>query len=111
MRKEKLDQHFEKLKSEEKIFFNYMHENYPLIKKSNIFLRDIEYAVKHFFELKEIKLQFEDVEYISNKFIKSLESAGKITKLDNKTWKVDQDLAEREINTKETAPEASLTES
>ncbi len=92
MKTDSAEKLFEQLKSEEQIFFNYMHENYPLIKHSNVFLRDIQYAIKHYFELKEITLYYEDVEKISNMFINYLETSGKISRLDNKTWKVNEDL-------------------
>jgi F0F1-type ATP synthase beta subunit len=45
-----------------------MKEKYPFFNNSNLFLRDIQYGVKHFFEMKNIKLAYKRVEDIIKGF-------------------------------------------
>ena len=84
------------LKTEETIFLNFMSENYHLFFNSNIFLKDIQYAVKHFFELKGNSLNYTQVENLTNQFIEHLEKENKLFKIDHKTWKVNFHLDQKE---------------
>lgn len=76
----------EYLKENLETFLSYMKEKYPFFNNSNIFLRDIQYGVKHFYELKNEKLPYRNVEEISRELIKMLESKGILTKLNKNTW-------------------------
>ncbi|GBD92237.1 hypothetical protein BMS3Abin04_02972 [bacterium BMS3Abin04] len=84
------------LKTEETIFLNFMSENYHIFFNSNIFLKDIQYAVKHFFELKGNSLNYTQVENLTNQFIEHLEKENKLFKIDHKTWKVNFHLDQKE---------------
>ena len=50
------------------IFFNYMKEKYEVHFKSNIFLRDLLYAIRGFYEKKGIKLSYPESEKLALDF-------------------------------------------
>jgi hypothetical protein len=72
----------------EELFFNYLKERYPVFNNSNIFLRDIQYGVKSFFEKRDIKLGYSQVELLSNSIIKQFEDQKILQRLTKNTWKV-----------------------
>jgi hypothetical protein len=74
--------------SNSSLFFNYLKERYPVFNNSNIFLRDIQYGVKSFFEKKGIKLPYSDSEIYADEIIKVFESQNIFQKLTNNCWKV-----------------------
>lgn len=78
----------ELLLANEDIFLNYMNERYPIFWNSNIFSRDVQYAVKDFFKIKNKKLSYTEAENLSSQFIEHLVSQGKLLKIDFQTWKV-----------------------
>ncbi len=90
---------YNELKNNEEIFLKYLHEQYPVIYRSNIFLRDIQYAIKHYFEMKDIILSYDYVEEIAKMFIDSLVQEKKLSPIDHKTWVVNFDLNEKETVT------------
>lgn len=70
------------------IFFKFMKEKYPLFENSNIFLRDLQYAIKYFLEKKNIKIRYTELEYLSQEFISHLEKENIIKKVTSNAWKV-----------------------
>lgn len=76
------------LKSNMDTFLSYLKEKYPLFNNSNIFLRDIQYGIKHFFELRNKKLTYRDVEVISKDLIMFFESNGVFIPVYKNTWKL-----------------------
>ncbi len=70
------------------MFFTFMKEKYNVYNNSNIFLRDIQYAVKSYFEKKETKLKFPAVTLITNEFIADLEKKDLLKKISNNSWKL-----------------------
>ncbi len=91
------------LKENERIFFNFMKRNYPLYEQSNLFLRDMQYAIMSYFELKEKPLKYEMAEEIAKEFIKSLVKKNKLLELNNKTWKVNFIIESNKHNNTEVA--------
>jgi hypothetical protein len=49
-------------------FLKFMKNRYPLYHLSNVFVRDIEYAIIDYFLNKGIKLSFSEAEYLAQKF-------------------------------------------
>ncbi len=92
---------FEELKRNEEIFLKYLHEQYPVVYKSNVFLKDIQYGIKHYFEMKDVKLTYDQVEEAAKLFIDSLVSEKKLLPVDHKTWVVNFDLKEKEPETQD----------
>ncbi len=84
--------YLEHLKNNKEVFFNFMKKRYPLFEQSNIFFRDMQYAIMSYFELKEAPIRYEDAEKLAKDFIESLEHKNELIKLDHKTWKVNFEL-------------------
>ncbi len=80
--------HLQDLISQKEIFIKFMKEKYPLFNNSNIFLRDIQYAVKSFFEKKDRFLTYAQTDIISQGFIKKLEETKEFINVSKNTWKV-----------------------
>lgn len=78
----------EYLKKNNSIFLNYMKVKYPFVHNSNVFLRDIQYGIKNFFERKEVKLSYSEVEKLADNYIRFLEESQIFIKLQNNTWKL-----------------------
>jgi len=76
------------LSSNKTIFFNFMREKYNVYQNSNIFFRDIQYAIKSFFEKKNKKIKYSQAEKIAQEFIKQMENDGQLKKMSNNAWKV-----------------------
>lgn len=82
------DKEVEFLKQNQELFFNFLREKYPIFNNSNIFLRDIQYGVKSFFEKRDIKLNYKRLEYITDSIIKLYEEENILQRLTKNTWKV-----------------------
>ena len=80
------------LTSNKTIFFNFMKVKYRLYLNSNIFFRDIQYAIKSYFEKKDIRINYSQAEKIAYDFINKLEDSGELTKMSNNAWKVNFSL-------------------
>lgn len=76
------------LKSNQDIFFNFMRAKYPVYYNSNIFLKDILYAIRSFFEKKNTELSYSAAENLTMEFTGYLENQNDLTRLDANTWKV-----------------------
>ncbi len=85
-------EHLNELLSNQSIFFNFMKEKYRLYSNSNIFFRDIQYAIKSYFEKKDIRINYSQAEKIAYDFINKLEDTGELTKMSNNAWKVNFSL-------------------
>ncbi len=70
------------------VFFNFMKEKYPFFYNSNIFFRDIQYAIKYYYLSRGIKITYPQAEEICNNFVEKLVANGELTKVDNKSFKV-----------------------
>ena len=80
------------LVSNKVMFFTFMKEKYKVFENSNIFFRDIQYAIKSYFEKKEHKISYQQAEIIASEFIKSLENEGHLKKMSSNAWKVNFSL-------------------
>jgi hypothetical protein len=70
------------------IFFNFMKERYEVHYKSNIFLRDILYAIKSFYEKKGQKISYPFAEQLAIRFTEHLENQTELILIEKHTWKV-----------------------
>ena len=70
------------------IFFSFMKEKYNVFYNSNIFFRDIQYAIKSYFEKKNKKINYSDAEKIAREFIVKMENDKQLIKMSNNAWKV-----------------------
>jgi hypothetical protein len=78
----------QELINNKEIFFRYIAERFPVFTGSNVFLRDIQYGIKFFFEKKKIKLKYAQAEVLALEFISALVESGDLTKFNQQTWKV-----------------------
>lgn len=70
------------------IFFNFMKEKYPFFYNSNIFFRDIQYAIKYYYLSRGIKITYPEAEEICKNFTENLVVNRELTKIDNQSFKV-----------------------
>ncbi|MEW6508977.1 MAG: hypothetical protein AB1432_14690 [Bacteroidota bacterium] len=70
------------------IFFRFMKEKYPIFFNSNIFLRDLLYSIKSYFERKDKFLTYAQCEKLALDYISYLENSNDLKKVGNNAWKV-----------------------
>lgn len=80
--------HLDELLNNKEIFFRYIAERFPVFTGANVFLRDIQYGIKFFFEKKSIKLKYPEAEKLALEFVSNLVENNDLTKFDAQTWKV-----------------------
>lgn len=90
------------LKSNKEIFFNFMKEKFPVFFNSNIFLRDLLYSIKSYFERKDKFISYSQAEKLALEFTEYLEKSEEIKKVGKNTWKVNF-FARQIVNKAETA--------
>lgn len=99
--------HLEHLTENQKVFFNYMNENYKIFQYSNLFFRDLQYAIMSYFELKEKPIKYAYAEKVTQKFIEQMINNGELTKIDRKSWKINFEIG---INKNAIATEGVINE-
>lgn len=87
----------EHLISNKKTFFNFMNENYTIFQYSNLFLRDLQYAIMAYFEMKEKPINYAQSEIITREFISKLISENELTPIDHKSWKVNFEVGIKKV--------------
>ena len=65
-----------------------MKEKYEVHYKSNIFLRDLLYAIRNFYAKKNQKLDYQQSEKLALAFSDSLVKSGELQVMGKNTWKV-----------------------
>ena len=69
-----------------------MKEKYEVHYKSNIFLRDLLYAIRNYYEKKNQKLDYRQSEKLAFEFTDSLVKSGELQSMGKNTWKVNFSL-------------------
>ncbi len=69
-------------------FLNFMKQRYPLYHLSNVFIRDIEYAIIDYFLNKGRKISFAEAEYLAQKLSDFLAQNGIFKPVKNEYNKV-----------------------
>ncbi len=81
--------HFQELINNKETFFKYMANFFPVYYKSNIFLRDIQFAIKNYFDQKNDKLSYTETENLALQLMKNLvENDEAKVLLENKSWEL-----------------------
>ncbi|MCL4547229.1 MAG: hypothetical protein M1495_01525 [Bacteroidetes bacterium] len=80
--------HLEDLLANREVFFNFMKEKYPLFYNSNIFFRDIQYAIISYYQKKDTNIKRQAAEIIAKNFVTELEKSGELKRMSNNSWKV-----------------------
>ncbi len=76
----------EMLLKEKETFFNFMKEKYPVHYKSNLFLRDVEYAILIYFEKKKIKVNYTQVTEAARGLIEAMLAKGELKKINKNAF-------------------------
>ncbi|MCB0731716.1 MAG: hypothetical protein KDC88_11850 [Ignavibacteriae bacterium] len=84
--------HLEHLKSNKKVFFNFMNETYTIFQYSNLFLRDLQYAIMSYFEMKENPVKYSQAEILAMSFIKDMVNENELTQIDGKSWRINFEI-------------------
>ncbi len=87
--------HLEHLISNKNIFFNFMKEDYPLFQYSNLFFRDLQYAISAYFELKENPVNYSKSAKIADSFVEYLCKQNELQSIDKKTWRVNFEVGNK----------------
>jgi hypothetical protein len=95
----KIDEQLNHLVSNKEVVFEFLREKYPLFYNSNIFLRDLQYGIKTYFERKDILIKYPQAEELAFKFAEKMESEDILTRLDTSTWLVKFKFSEPELET------------
>ena len=80
--------HLQHLIENKKVFFDYMNENYTIYQYSNLFFRDLQYAIMSYFEMKVNPLKYAEAEKIAKDFIENLVSCKELNQIDYKSWRI-----------------------
>lgn len=80
--------YLEELKTNKDIFLKFMSERYKIYTHSNIFLRDIQFAIKFYFERKNIYLKYPQAEKLAREFTSYLVDKNELLIVTENTWKV-----------------------
>ena len=101
--------HLEELKTNKDIFLKFMSEKYKIFTHSNIFLRDIQFAIKFYFERKNIYLKYPQAEKLAKEFTSYLVDQNELTLVKENTWKVLFSFEPAEIKVEEPKLEVEET--
>lgn len=91
------------LVSSQEVVFEFLREKYPIFFNSNIFLRDIQYGIRTYFERKDIAVSYPVAEELALKFTSSMESQEILKRLDTNTWLVKFKFNDPEVKSEEPA--------
>ena len=80
--------YLEELKTNKDIFLKFMSERYKIYTHSNIFLRDSQFAIKFYFERKNIYLKYPQAEKLAREFTSYLVDKNELSIVTENTWKV-----------------------
>lgn len=70
------------------VVFEFLREKYPIFYNSNIFLRDIQYGIRTYFERKDENISYPLAEELAFRFADTMESEDMLKRLDTSTWLV-----------------------
>ena len=86
--KETTSKYFSVLKDDYLVFLNYLKASFPTFHNSNLFFRDFHYAIKHYLEIKDMKVNYADSEQLAREFSEFLEGKGILVKVNDQGWKL-----------------------
>jgi hypothetical protein len=84
--------YLENLITNKKIFFNFMNENYTIFQYSNLFYRDLQYAIMAYFEMKEKPIKYATADNLAKDFIDNMVDNKELVPIDHKSWKINFEL-------------------
>ncbi|HPI37300.1 MAG TPA: hypothetical protein PK397_05075 [Ignavibacteriaceae bacterium] len=78
----------ELLKRDYKIFLSYFKANYPVFHNSNVFFRDLQYAIRRFLESKGFETNYNEATKLAVSFAELMELEGVFVKTSKIGWKL-----------------------
>jgi hypothetical protein len=94
--------HLATLKKEREIFIKFFGAKYKLFYNSNIFLRDLQFAILRFFDTKNISLSYSEAENLALMFTSELESENELIRITSNSWRVNfMTSIEKNVKTEE----------
>ncbi len=70
------------------LFLEFFKANYKLFNNSNVFRKDVFYAVKRYLEIKNVKSGFTELEIITDSVVSELKNKGYFLELSPITWRL-----------------------
>lgn len=70
------------------LFLEFFKANYRLFHNSNVFRKDVFYAIKRYLEIKNVKSGFTELEIITDSVILELKNKGFFLELTPITWRL-----------------------
>lgn len=86
--KNKYSKYVELIISEEKSLLNFLKAKFPVFNNSNFFFRDLQYGIRSFLEKKNIKISYQEAEFLATEFGKHLENQGLFERVNPQGWNV-----------------------
>ena len=86
--KNKYSKHVDLILKEEKSLLNFLKAKFPMFNNSNFFFRDLQYGIRSFLEKKNIKVSYQEAEYLATEFGNHLEKAGLFERVNSQGWNV-----------------------
>lgn len=74
--------------SQSDLFLEFFKANYKLFHNSNVFRKDVYYAVKRYLEIKNINCGFTELEYITDAVVSDFKNKGIFIELTPITWRL-----------------------
>ena len=87
--------HHQVLSEEKETFLKFMNQKYPIFYNSNIFFRDIQFAITTFFTMKGKPINYSRAEQLTYNFIKQLEETDELQNVSKNTWRVNFHLEKK----------------
>ncbi|HPO56173.1 MAG TPA: hypothetical protein PKY46_09230 [Ignavibacteriaceae bacterium] len=82
------ENHVNNIVNDKTVFWEYYKARYPAFNNSNIFKRDLQYAVKRYLEFKGIKAALSESDQIAEQVLSRFIKEGILKPLDNNTFRL-----------------------
>jgi hypothetical protein len=76
-----------------------MNENFTIFQFSNLFLRDLQYAIISYFEIKGNPVKYAQAEELAKEFINDMVSSRELDQIDHKSWRINFDFGIKKMET------------
>lgn len=97
--------HLSDLIQNKNMFFHFMKEKYPVFYNSNIFFRDVQFAIQRYYEQRGEKMRYSAWEKLASSFLNELTSQNELVLNGKNCWKVNFSLENSVTNNVSTSSE------
>ena len=78
----------ELLKTENEKLLNYLKARFPMFHNSNFFFRDLQYGIRSFLEIKDIKVTYSQANSLAISVSNEMIDKGVFVKINDQSWKL-----------------------